>query len=103
MTEEEINEYVNMDEPYDKAGAYAIQGYFQKYIEKYEGCLLYTSLEAVTVGNTPPSVDDLLVGSTQRTRTGPIKSLVVLGMNEGLIPKQNEQESLITCLLYTSY
>ena len=37
MTEEEIDEYVNMDEPYDKAGAYAIQGYFQKYIEKYEG------------------------------------------------------------------
>lgn len=37
MTEEEIIEYVNMDEPYDKAGAYAIQGYFQKYIEKYEG------------------------------------------------------------------
>lgn len=56
----------------------------------------FTGLEAVTVGNTPPSVDDLLVGSTQRTRTGPIKSLVVLGMNEGLIPKQNEQESLIT-------
>ena len=56
----------------------------------------YTGLEAVTVGNTPPSVDDLLVGSTQRTRTGPIKALIVLGMNEGLIPKQNEQESLIT-------
>lgn len=37
MTEEEIDEYVNMDEPYDKAGAYAIQGYFQKYIKKYEG------------------------------------------------------------------
>lgn len=37
MTEEEIDEYVNMDEPYDKAGAYAIQGCFQKYIEKYEG------------------------------------------------------------------
>lgn len=56
----------------------------------------FTGLEAVTVGITPPSVDDLLVGSTQRTRTGPIKSLVVLGMNEGLIPKQSEQESLIT-------
>ena len=37
MSEEEIEEYINMDEPYDKAGAYAIQGYFQKYIEKYEG------------------------------------------------------------------
>lgn len=37
MSEEEIEEYINLDEPYDKAGAYAIQGYFQKYIEKYEG------------------------------------------------------------------
>ena len=26
-----------MDEPYDKAGAYAIQGYFQKYIQGFEG------------------------------------------------------------------
>ena len=37
LTEEEILEYINMDEPYDKAGAYAIQGFFGKYIEKIEG------------------------------------------------------------------
>lgn len=37
MTEEEIEEYINMDEPYDKAGAYAIQGYFKKYIKEYVG------------------------------------------------------------------
>ena len=37
MSEAEIEEYVNMDEPYDKAGAYAIQGFFGKYIEKIEG------------------------------------------------------------------
>lgn len=37
MTEEEIEEYINTDEPYDKAGAYAIQGYFKKYIEEYIG------------------------------------------------------------------
>lgn len=37
MSEEEIEEYINMDEPYDKAGAYAIQGYFQKYIQGFEG------------------------------------------------------------------
>ena len=27
LTEEEINWYANLDEPYDKAGAYGIQGY----------------------------------------------------------------------------
>lgn len=37
MTEDEIEEYINMVEPYDKAGAYAIQGYFAKYIEKIAG------------------------------------------------------------------
>ncbi|NLY82635.1 MAG: septum formation protein Maf [Clostridiales bacterium] len=37
MTDDEINDYINTEEPYDKAGAYAIQGIFGKYIEKYEG------------------------------------------------------------------
>lgn len=37
LSEEEINDYINTLEPYDKAGAYAIQGIFGKYIEKIEG------------------------------------------------------------------
>lgn len=37
MTDEEIEEYINTSEPYDKAGGYAIQGIFGKYIEKIEG------------------------------------------------------------------
>ncbi|MBO7079532.1 MAG: septum formation protein Maf [Bacilli bacterium] len=37
MTSAEIEEYINMTEPYDKAGAYAIQGYFAKYIEAIDG------------------------------------------------------------------
>ena len=37
MTREEIEEYINTTEPYDKAGGYAIQGIFGKYIEKIEG------------------------------------------------------------------
>ena len=37
MSEREIQEYISLDEPYDKAGAYAIQGYFAKHIEKFEG------------------------------------------------------------------
>lgn len=36
-TDEEINAYLDTDEPYDKAGAYAIQGYFSRYIERYDG------------------------------------------------------------------
>ncbi len=37
MNEKEILEYINTDEPYDKAGGYAIQGLFGKYIEGIEG------------------------------------------------------------------
>ena len=34
---EELEEYLDTDEPYDKAGAYAIQGIFSKFIKGYEG------------------------------------------------------------------
>ncbi len=37
ITEQKIIEYLNTDEPYDKAGAYAIQGNFGKYIDHIEG------------------------------------------------------------------
>lgn len=36
-TDDQLNEYLDTDEPYDKAGAYAIQGIFSKYIDHYEG------------------------------------------------------------------
>lgn len=38
-TAEELDDYLNTDEPYDKAGAYAIQGYFGRYIDHFEGSL----------------------------------------------------------------
>ncbi len=37
MTEEEIREYILSGEPFDKAGAYGIQGIFARYVEKIEG------------------------------------------------------------------
>lgn len=37
MTDAEIIEYVDSEMPYDKAGAYAIQSCFCKFIEKIEG------------------------------------------------------------------
>ena len=38
MTEEEILGYIGTDEPYDKAGAYAVQGLAAKFIRRIEGC-----------------------------------------------------------------
>lgn len=37
INDEEIDEYINTKEPYDKAGAYAIQGAFAKFITKIDG------------------------------------------------------------------
>ena len=37
MTEEEILAYANSDEPMDKAGAYAVQGFFGRYIKGLKG------------------------------------------------------------------
>ena len=36
-TDEELLDYVKTSEPYDKAGGYAIQGTFSKYIDHFEG------------------------------------------------------------------
>lgn len=38
-TENDIADYLNTDEPYDKAGGYAIQGYFSRFIKEYHGSL----------------------------------------------------------------
>ena len=37
LTDEEINDYINTDEPYDKAGAYGIQGLASKFIRGIQG------------------------------------------------------------------
>ena len=37
LSEGEIEDYLDKKEPYDKAGAYAIQGYFSRYIVGIEG------------------------------------------------------------------
>ncbi len=36
-TPDDLQEYLDTDEPYDKAGAYAIQGYFGRFIDHIEG------------------------------------------------------------------
>lgn len=37
MSDQEINEYLDTEEPFDKAGSYGIQGYGSRYIKKVNG------------------------------------------------------------------
>lgn len=37
MTDKEISQYIDSSEPYDKAGAYAVQGLFAKYVKRLNG------------------------------------------------------------------
>ena len=37
LSDDDVEAYLDTDEPYDKAGAYAIQGIFGKYIDSFEG------------------------------------------------------------------
>lgn len=48
--------------------------------------LLKTGLQGIKVGMLPPAKDGLVMGTMQRTRTGRIKVLMVLGANEGVLP-----------------
>lgn len=48
MSEEEICSYTAMPEPYDKAGGYAVQGYFARYVKQIRGD--YNNVVGLPVG-----------------------------------------------------
>lgn len=62
--------------------------------EEY-GTILKTGFEAVEIGLLPPTIDQIIVGTMQRTRAGNVKALIVLGANDGLLPAAALSESLL--------
>ncbi len=62
--------------------------------EEY-GTILKSGFEAVEIGLLPPAIDQIIVGTMQRTRVGDIKALLVLGANDGLLPAAAVSESLL--------
>ena len=50
--------------------------------------LFETGLSQVEIGVLPPTVDGLVMGTMQRSRTGAIRALVVVGANEGVLPQE---------------
>ena len=62
--------------------------------EEY-GVILKSGFEAVEIGLLPPTIDQILVGTMQRTRASNVKALIVLGANDGLLPAAALSESLL--------
>lgn len=58
--------------------------------------MLISGLKAVEIGLLPPTYDQVIVGTMQRTRTGRVRALLVLGANDGLLPGQGKEEALLS-------
>jgi septum formation protein len=57
LSEEELNRYLATDEPYDKAGAYAIQGRAGRFIPRIEGC--YFNVVGLPLARLQHSLNEL--------------------------------------------
>lgn len=63
--------------------------------ERYAG-LLDAGLEGMCLGLVPPALDQVLVGSMDRTRTTQKLYSFVLGANEGVLPARPEEDGLLS-------
>lgn len=58
--------------------------------------LFEAGLSQMEVGVLPPTSDDILMGTMQRTRSGQPKAMLVIGANEGLLPQNTADEGLFS-------
>ena len=56
--------------------------------------LFEVGISQVEIGILPPTQDGLMLGTMQRTRTGEMKALVVVGANEGVLPNEKPAQGL---------
>lgn len=59
------------------------------------GDLLETGLSGLTLGLTPPMVDQVLIGSIERSRHPDIKVAVVIGFNDGQFPARESEDVIL--------
>lgn len=60
--------------------------------------ILDSGFEEIKVGIIPPSIDQVLIGDTTRTRLKDVKSLFFIGVNDGIIPQSNGGKGLLSQL-----
>ncbi len=58
--------------------------------------LLEAGFESLEVGIIPTTIDQVLIGDIQRSKSHDIKGLLVLGVNDGVIPSFAAEEGILT-------
>lgn len=57
--------------------------------------LMRTGLREAKINVLPSTVDDMMLGTTQRTRSGSVKAVIILGANEGVLPLGPSDKGLL--------
>ncbi|HEY8875744.1 MAG TPA: helicase-exonuclease AddAB subunit AddB [Desulfosporosinus sp.] len=57
--------------------------------------ILASGIEAIELGLIPPGLDQVLVGSLDRSRNPEVKVLFLLGANEGVLPARPDSEGVL--------
>ncbi|MFD3258442.1 helicase-exonuclease AddAB subunit AddB [Paenibacillus lentus] len=58
--------------------------------------IMETGLQDLKLSLVPPSLDQVLIGSTDRTRSSHVKHLFLLGINEGIMPANLQEEGVLS-------
>ncbi len=68
----------------------------QRILDKEEFTeIVDAGLAGLSLGLVPPTVDQVLVGSIERTRHPDIKAAILLGFNEGIFPARIDEDSIL--------
>ncbi|CAM3437797.1 helicase-exonuclease AddAB subunit AddB [Marinicrinis lubricantis] len=58
--------------------------------------LLSAGLDQIQLGLVPPAIDQVVVGSMERTRPGVVKYLFMVGVNDGVIPAKLVEDGILS-------
>lgn len=58
--------------------------------------IIDSGFEEIKVGLIPPTADCVMVGDIERTRLDDVKVLFFVGVNDGIVPKKNENKSVLS-------